>query len=626
MCGICGFFGFEDNKLIKDMTDILSHRGPDDQGQFVDKNVSLGHRRLSIIDLSEKGRQPMFNEDGSICIVYNGEIYNYKELREIMRQKGHRFNSDTDTEVIIHCYEEFGNEVASYLNGDFAFAIYDSNREQVYMARDYAGVKPLYYYYSKDKLVFASEIKSILLDPGIERSIDYDSFHDFLTLRYVPGSRTLFKGIKKLLPGHYLICSKHKINIVKYWDLNLSNQLNCSESYYEKKILQSLKESVNKRLMSDVPLGAYLSGGLDSSIIVGLMSNLVDVPIKTFSVGFGDDEEYDETKYARVIAEKFNTEHNELLIDASSIHALPKILWHMDEPIADAAAVPTYLLSEFAKKKVSVVMTGEGADEIFAGYYKYKIMAIKNYYDKLPYVLRSKIIPSVLNTISKSDIFNRMAEFSSSNSRGESYLGLVSFFSNKEKQTLCSKEFLKSISLNDPLLHSINAILNNDKNILNNYLYLDFKTWLPDCVLTKVDKMCMAHSVEARVPFLDKEFLNLCSKIPYNMKLNNFTEKYILKKSMKKIIPKEIVNRKKHGFNVPVKHWLDNELKEIALQLLSEANINRHNFYNYSTIKKITDNYEINKTYYSRQLWILLNFELWYQIYFEGIDYNKIEM
>lgn len=626
MCGICGFFGFEDKKLITEMTDLLSHRGPDNSGQFIDKNICLGHRRLSIIDLSEKGKQPMFNEDGSICIVFNGEIYNYKELREILKQKGHRFNSKTDTEVIIHAYEEYGYNVASYLNGDFAFALYDSNKKLIYMARDYAGIKPLYYWHSKDKLVFASEIKSILLDKEIKREIDYDSFHNYLTLRYVPGSKTLFKGINKLLPGHYLVYSKSNIRIEKYWDLNFSNTINHNESYYAKKVLESLNESVGRRLISDVPLGAFLSGGLDSSFIVGLMSKLVDEPIKTFTIGFGDDKKYDETRFAKVIADRFNTDHNELFIDASSIKTLPKILWHMDEPIADAASIPTYLLSEFAKKKVSVVLTGEGADELFGGYSKYKIMKLKHYYDKLPFIFRSKMVPSILHTLSNRDMMKRMAEFSSSKSREESYLELISFFTNKEKETLCSEEFVKKVSNCNTLLKSINCTLNKDKNLLNNFLYLDFKTWLPDDVLTKVDKMSMAHSLEARVPFLDKEFLDVVSKIPPTFKLNNLTEKYILRKSMKDIVPKEIMNRKKQGFNVPIKHWLDNELRDITVQLLSENNIRKNKFYKVDSIKKIIDNYKKNKNYYSRQLWILLNFEIWHKIYFEDVDYKKIKL
>jgi len=391
MCGICGIYGFTDRTLIKQMTTSLVHRGPDASGVFVDNSICLGHRRLSIIDLSMRGKQPMFNEDESVAIVFNGEIYNYKELREQLIACGHKFKSETDTEVIIHGYEEYGLEIASKLNGDFAFAIWDSNIKQLYIARDYAGIKPLYYYIDGKNVLFASEIKSILCYKKVKREVDREALNSFLTFRYVPGEKTLFKGIQKLIPGHYLVVSKEGVKIQKYWDLDLSRTLKKSTVCWAQEIQTSLRDAVDRRLMSDVPLGAFLSGGLDSSFVVGLMKQIGVKDVKTFSVGF-ENKKFDETKYARLAAENLGTEHHELYIDSSAVKNLPNVIWHLDEPIADAAAVPTYMLSQFARKKVTVALTGEGADELFAGYSKYKLMRWKQYYDHLPLSIRGLLL------------------------------------------------------------------------------------------------------------------------------------------------------------------------------------------------------------------------------------------
>lgn len=396
MCGICGF-NWSDQNLINDMAEIISHRGPDQMGSFVDTGVSLGHRRLSIIDLSEKGTQPMHNEDESIYIVFNGEIYNFVDLRNELEQNGHIFKSNADTEVIVHAYEQWGTGCVTRLRGMFAFAIWDSNKKQFFLARDRIGIKPLYYYFRSNKFVFSSEIKSILLDNEIKREIDPESMYYFFGYEYVPAPKTMFKGINKLMPGQTLLLKDGKIVFKKYWNLTFSDTIH-DEKIISEKMFALLKESVKLRLMSDVPLGAFLSGGIDSSAIVGLMSQMVDEPIKTFSIGY-EDESFSEYEYARQISELFGTEHKEILVDPYSIDVFKKAVWHLDEPMSELSAVPVYLLCEEAKKDVTVCLSGEGGDELFAGYDRFVASKSDAYYRTIPGAIRKHIITRVVNKI-----------------------------------------------------------------------------------------------------------------------------------------------------------------------------------------------------------------------------------
>ena len=622
MCGICGF-NWEDKKLIKDMMDILAHRGPDDSGFITDKKASLGHNRLTIIDLSEKGHQPMHNEDNSIFITYNGEIYNFKDIRKILGEKGHKFYSNTDTEVIIHAYEEYGEECVGYFNGMFAFAIWDSRKRLFFIARDRAGVKPLYYSLKNNKLIFASEIKAILLHNDIKNELDNNSLYKYFTFRYIPGEQTIFKDIKKLPPGHVMIyklgAKKNTVKIKEYWDIKFKPEKR-SIAAYSKELNRTLKEAVSKRLISDVPLGAFLSGGLDSTYVVGLMEELCDQPIKTFSIGFESGEGYDESKFSRLAAEAYGTDHHEIFIGEKSFKLLPKILWHMDEPIADFASIPTYILSEFAKKKVSVVLTGEGADEIFGGYRKYMYFkTLHPYYKATPLVLR-QTISSILGIFNRSLFSTRMKEFHSAKSVSDYYLQFISFFTKSEKEKLLEERFLKKI-LGRPDIETVEPFFNKGP-IINSLMVLDFKTWLPEDILMKVDKTTMAHALEARVPFLDPNMISLASKIPYNLKIKFNKEKYILRQAMKDKVPSIIYKRKKHGFNVPVHKWLETDLKDISQKLLSKESVNKRGLFKYSYIEKLFKNYKKSKIYYSRQLWTLLNFEMWHRLFIEG-DISK---
>jgi asparagine synthase (glutamine-hydrolysing) len=370
MCGICGVCNFDkshvDKKLLRQMCTVIKHRGPDDDGIFLDDHIALGMRRLSIIDL-KTGHQPIHNEDESIWIVFNGEIYNYRELRQFLEQKNHRFYTSSDTEVIIHLYEELGDDCVTMLNGMFAFAIWDANKKKILLARDRIGIKPLHYIILNNKLIFGSEIKSILQDSEVKRKVNLKALHHFLAFEYVPAPETMFEAIKKLPPGHILICENGNVSVRKYWDLKFTNRNKQPITYYSDRIYELLKKSVERRLISDVPLGAFLSGGIDSSSIVGLMSELMDEPVKTFSIGF-EEESYNELKYARIIAEQFETEHYEEIITPDAVNLVNKIIQYLDEPFADVSVFPTYLVSELARKHVTVVLSGDGGDEQFAGY------------------------------------------------------------------------------------------------------------------------------------------------------------------------------------------------------------------------------------------------------------------
>ncbi|MEA2036313.1 MAG: asparagine synthase (glutamine-hydrolyzing) [Nanoarchaeota archaeon] len=620
MCGICGF-NWEDKKLVREMVSILQHRGPDQNGFLTDSSFSFGHTRLSIIDLSTKGKQPMSNEENTIWVVFNGEIYNFMSLREELEGKGHKFKSNTDTEVIIHAYEEYGEACVSLFNGMFAFSLWDARKKQFFIARDRSGIKPLYYSLKNGKLIFASEIKALLLCEHIRRNISPESFYNFLTFRYTPGTQTIFRDIQKLSPGNYMTYNTKtsKLSIKNYWNLKLRPKRK-STSDYSKELNNTLLESINKRLISDVPLGAFLSGGLDSTYVVALMSQLTDQPVKTFSVGFDAGEGYDESKFARFVADTYQTDHHEIFVKEKSFNLLPKVLWHMDEPIADFASIPTYILSEFAKKKVSVVLTGEGADEIFGGYKKYRYLrAFHPYHKAMPLNIR-EIISQVGGIFNKSLFFDRMKDFHSAKTVPEYYLQLISFFTLNEKKNLCTKDILSKID-NRPDIETVKPFFNKGP-IINSLMTLDFRTWLPEDLLMKVDKTTMAHALEARVPFLDPNMVNLSSQIPSNLKIRLNKEKYILRKAMKKAVPKKIYTRKKHGFNVPIHKWLSEDLKDISLGLLSEKSMKKRGMFNYRYIEKMFNNYNKSKIYYSRQLWTLLNFEIWARIY---LDKNNIK-
>jgi len=640
MCGICGF-NWSDKSLLKQMTNILYHRGPDEEGYYIDTKISLGVRRLKIIDL-HTGRQPIYNEDKSICVIFNGEIYNYKQLREDLEKKGHKFYTNTDTEVIVHAYEESKEECLNKFNGMFGLALWDSNEKKLFLAVDRLGIKPLYYTMIGQKFLFASEIKSLLQYDEVKREVNKKALIDYLTFRYTPSNQTIFNGIRKLSPGHFLVFYNNQTQEKKYWELNTNDVLDKSEDWYAKMVLKHLEGSVSLQMVSDVPLGVYLSGGLDSSVIVALAKRASDFEIKTFSIGF-EDERFDETRYSRLLAEHYSTDHNELIVKSDSINYLPKVIWHLDDIDSDPTLLAQYLLSEFAKKKVKVVLAGEGADELFGGYDESKFLTFAERYAKyIPYMLGKSLVSGV--RILPDKVLDNFFQFTSSlgekgkerlsqftdslNNRERSYMLLTSFFSDTEKQDLYSDELCQFEKENADYERQISPYFKNAKrdNILNKIMYLDIKRRLPYHLLHALDKTAMANSVESRTPFLDHNLVEFSFTIPDSLKLKGINQKYILKKAVSGLIPKEILKRKKHPFVSPGYILFKENIKNIFEKVFSKSNISNGKYFKYEPIKKIIHNYDKSRFYYDRQLWSLLSFDVWHKIYIENDDMRKPQL
>ena len=572
MCGICGFAGFEDKGLLRRMAKSIEHRGPDDEGFFTDKSVSLGNRRLKIIDL-KGGHQPICNEDGSMVIVFNGEIYNYKELRNGLEKKGHRFSTNSDTEVIVHLYEELGPGCPERLRGMFTFAIWDSGKRSLFLARDRIGIKPLYYHLSDGKLVFASEIKALLQSGEIDKKIKNQALFSFLVFQYTLGENTIIENIKRLMPGHTLEYQNGKTKIRRYWDTRME-PVGGNYEDLTRRFRNLLEESVKMRLMSEVPFGAYLSGGIDSSSVVAMMSKHVNEPVKTFSVGFGERD--DELGFARTVSDFLGTEHREFYFDSSDlVKSFQRFIWHLDEPLADGGAIPTFLLSQKVKKHATVIMVGEGADENLAGYSWHRIISG---WPKRPFTesMRLKLYYK-MNTLAK-----------------ENYLTGYSGY----------KIFLPFYRKDTP-------------SPLNRILEFEIRNLLPNSLLMKVDRMTMSSSIEARVPYLDHKMVEFCGALPIDLKLRKNEGKYIQKKAMKGILPDKIIKRRKHGFLVPLNKWISGELGEVAKQTLSDSSFSIEVFDKNST-KNLFRASGIDKIRKTNMIWRLLLYQKWHEEFISG--------
>lgn len=612
MCGIVGF-NWADRELIKEMASLIAYRGPDDSGFYIDKNISLGHRRLSILDLSSKGHQPMYNENRDILVVFNGEIYNYPFLKNELKKEKHKFFSESDTEVIIHGYEQWSEIICEKLEGMFAFALWDKRKKRLLIARDRIGKKPLYYFWNKKKFIFASEIKAILLDKDVERDIDYQCLSDYLTMRYSQENRTMFKHVKKLEHGHYMILENKELKIKSYWKIPSFNVRIQPKEYEVDKLIES---AVRKRLMADVPIGVFLSGGLDSSTIVAYMSKL-GVKTKTFSIGFNHPT--DETFHARIIANKFRTEHTEINVEEEILTSLPKVIWHFDEPLADPASLPTFILSREVAKKVKVALSGEGGDEVFGGY---------DTFNNINFLQRLNKFPKFINNIDSriafllSNFFNYprkqilllASEILKENDLIKAYEKLFYFpFSEEEKNSFMNEKIRKKLNLE----HPIYKYLNDEKNLHNQTLLYYFKEWLPNDLLMKADKMSMANSLEIRNPFLDTGLIEYFASID-----NSFKQKRALfRKVVSNMLPEEIVKKKKQGFTLPICEWFGKQefLNRIRKHFDS---LEKRNIFNPSELRKIISNPSGFRN--DHKLWVLLNFELWCQIYLDNIPYEKI--
>jgi len=618
VCGICGIYGKSEKNSIERMCQVISHRGPNDEGIYTDETISLGIRRLSIIDLTT-GHQPIHNEDKTMWIVFNGEIYDFQEHREYLEKHGHQFYTKSDTEVIIHLYEEFGEECVHKLRGMFAFALWDRFKKKLFIARDRLGIKPLYYIETNGKFLFASEIKAILQHSEVKCKVNLKALDEYLTFQYIPSPNTLFEGIWKLPQGHTLSYSHGKMTLHQYWDVKFSQELEkVDEREKAEELLNLFKESIRLRLISDVPLGVLLSGGLDSSAVVAVMSGLVNQPIKTFTIGFDAEGDYNEAKYARLVANRFETDHHEIIVQPNACEILPRLIWHLDEPIADQAALPTYLVCQLARKHVTVVLTGEGGDELFAGYPRYLLSSYADVYQKFPDWMKERILKRGISFIPDNIPFSKYLKkiiFSSSDVINRNIRWTCNFLP-EEKEQLYSNYLKKTLSEN----FISNAEQKNKRiegSTLNQLMYMDIKTWLVDDILMKVDKMSMATSVEARVPFLDHKLVEFVSMLPPELKLRGVTTKYILKKILNGLLPKEILNRRKHAFKVPASKWFQQDLKFLAFEILLSQTAQKREYFDVKYIHQLINNHLEGKIDAGQKLWNLVCLELWHRIYIE---------
>jgi asparagine synthase (glutamine-hydrolysing) len=621
MCGICGKLNFDrDNEvsqpLLKAMADSIVHRGPDDDGYYLAGQVGLGFRRLSIIDLAG-GHQPLSNEDGTVWIVFNGEIYNYQDLREDLLKKGHVFRTKSDTETIVHLYEEYGEAGIQSLRGMFAFAIWDQNQQKLLLTRDRLGIKPLYYGVTSQSLVFASEMKAILVDPQIKREILPSTVDRFLTFGYVPGDETLLKGIHKLPPGSYMVVKNGKTEVTQYWDLHFSSS-SVTLKDAEEQLLEILEESVRLHMIADVPVGFLLSGGVDSTAMLSLASRKTDRPISSYTVGFADSGVADERPFARLAAEKYGAGHHEISISSKEFaDFLPKYVWHMEEPVCEPPAVALYYVSKLARNYVKVLISGEGGDEAFAGYPNYRAMLwierIKRMAGPLTGAVSGTL--SLLYKLSGNWRFGHYQQLL--NAPFESYYYSRSSspfrFFNAHSQELYCNDFWASTN-KQYSLQPVTQLLEQSRSddVLSRMLYVDTRTWLPDDLLVKADKMTMANSVELRVPLLDHKLLEFAATLPSNFKINGFSMKYIAKRCLSKQIPREILERKKAGFPVPYENWLRTDMRDSVSNILLDRETTDRGYFKKSSVEKlIHDNSESGG--YAKEIFSLVVLELWHR-------------
>ncbi len=619
MCGICGIIYRDaqrtpDAQLLQRMNDTIIHRGPDDAGYGTSGPVGLAMRRLSIIDLST-GHQPIYNEDETAFIVFNGEIYNYRDLRPLLESQGHRFQTNTDTEVILHLYEQYGTDCVQHLNGMFAFAIWDERKQRLFLARDRLGKKPLYYTLTPHAFIFASELKAILECPDVPREVDSSVFPYLFTYGYVPCPQCIIKGVSKLPPGHMLTCQDGQISVRRYWHLRFAEGKPQPRAYYVRRLRELLTAAVERRLMSDVPLGAFLSGGMDSSVVVGTMSRLMSEPVKTFSIGF-EQEGYDERPYARLIAQKFSTDHRERVVQPQDVvDVLPKLVWHLDEPFFDSSIVPTYYVSQLAREHVTVALSGDGGDELFAGYKRY------DGYDRLESAFLA--LPESLRQRWLGALATRLPE----GVRGKRYLQHVS--QPLPQRYLDKVAFAERTSWNGHLFGEAVADSFADcdpSDLLGQYMqqvptpetlakqqYADIMTYLPDDILVKVDRASMACSLEARTPLLDYTVVEFATTLPKPLRLGRHTTKILLKEAMKDILPLEILQRKKKGFSVPVAQWLMKELKPRAAEVLLDPQSQTRGYFTPSVVERLLR--ETDDARAGKWIWAMLWTELWHRTF-----------
>ncbi len=621
MCGICGF-NWNDESLIRAMADTIRHRGPDQKGTYCCDAMSLGFRRLAIIDLTENGRQPMFNEDGTICLVFNGEIYNFQELRHELQGKGHIFSSKADSEVIIHAYEEWGIDSISRLRGMFAYGLYDANRKRLLLVRDRIGIKPLYYTYKNGRLLFASEIKAILEDPQVERRVNFQAMYDYLGFEFVPAPQTMFEGIHKLPAGHFLVLENQDIRLQQYWDLQFhpgENKLSFGEAV--EKMREHLDYAVASHLVSDVPLGVFLSGGLDSSCIVALMRKHLTGSFKTFTIGY-EDKSFSELDYAQIVADYCQTDHQVLMLDTLKPDYVEKTLWHLDEPMTDLSTVPLYLLCQQAREHVTVCLSGEGADESFAGYDRFKASRLATWFNIMPGPLRRQVVGRFMDLLPDQpqkkgaiNMLKRFVEGANLDPEGQ-HLRWQYFLNATLENNLLDERFRDQVQL-DPfrLVREYNSRCDAGSDRVNREIYLDMRFMMTDSVLMKVDRMSMASSLEIRVPLLDHVLVEFMASLPGDWKLKGMTTKYIFRAALEGLLPDKIVHRGKQGYSLPVKQLLRGDLKQYMVELLNDSSVIRDNM-DVAYINRLIKEHCAMKHNHNHVLWALINIAIWHNRFF----------
>jgi asparagine synthase (glutamine-hydrolysing) len=655
MCGIAGAAWTNDAQpldeaTLRRMTDVLRHRGPDDEGQWWsqgvevgsrksavgDQSCALGFRRLSIIDLAT-GHQPLSNEDGTVWIAFNGEIYNYRELRPVLQAKGHRFATASDTEVIVHAYEEYGIDCLRHLRGFFAFAIWDEPRGRLFLARDRMGQKPLFYREERGRLTFASELKALLQVPGAPRELDHEAVDLFLTYQYVPHPRCILKGYHKLPPAHFALYEGGRVTVQPYWhapyesdfdaarysDPALADCDRWSDDDWRANLRRTLTDAVRLRMRSDVPIGAFLSGGIDSTIISGLMQSLSDRPIHTFSIGFPI-EKFDERRYARDAAQHLGTEHHEYVVEPSAIEMLPQIIWQYDEPFGDSSAIPTMYLSRVTRHVVTVALSGDGGDELFCGYPRYQAVRLAHKLDRFPQWMRQPLAWQLWQRIptssSQGSIGRRAKRFLSAlgQSPERRYLRWIGIFDDDARRRMYTPEFRESLSGFDSgeLIEQAHALARG-RDLVTQTMCADVHTYLPCDILTKVDIASMTYSLEARSPFMDHHVAELAARMPLRFKQSDTQGKLILTETFRDLLPESIQTRSKMGFGVPIDHWFRKELKPLLYDTLLDDTARRRGILDPTEVQRLIDDHQSERFDHSYRLWNLLCLEQWCRMFLD---------
>lgn len=621
MCGIAGFVNSnKDHKVspqvIAAMCSVIHHRGPDDWGMWRDGAVGIGMKRLKIIDL-EGGHQPMTNAGGYLHIVFNGEIYNYQDLREQLEAKGYRFRSSSDTETILYAFEEYGEDCVSHLRGMFAFAIWDARQRQLFAARDRFGKKPLHYLHDDEKFIFGSEIKSILQHPDVKPSVHRPAVAQYLSYGYVPDPASMFSGISKLPPGHTLTWKDGRIEVKPYWDLKFKpDDTSQPDSYYLDEVDRLLRESVKIRMISDVPLGAFLSGGIDSSLVVAMMAMQMGEPVKTFSIGF-EEEKYNELPYARMVAERYGTDHHEEIVRPDAESIIPEIIENFDEPFADSSAIPTYYVSRLARRHVTVALSGDGGDELFAGYDRYFDSQLAERLDTYPQGIKGPLLEGVSSLCPDGFRGGNTLRYLAAD-EDTRYAAKMSGGQYRASRRFSEEllDVIGVIGVDSSVMQSLKSQSSLDK--LTRRQYADVKNYLPGDILTKVDRTSMLVSLEARAPLLDHVLAEFAAKLPLSLKVRDRTLKYVLKTLARKYLPNELIDRPKMGFAIPIRHWINKEWRELSHDLvLSERALSRNNV-NPVYLQQIFKEHRSEMRDHSAFVWSLMVLEMWYRRYIDG--------